>query len=57
MRFSDLIGRAMLERARILDEESDYTEENALSGFYWLNDNCAMLNAEMYELFGYPIYQ
>ncbi len=57
VRFSDLIGRAMLERARILDEEGGYIEENAPSGFYWLDDNCAMLNAEMYELFGYPILE
>ncbi len=55
VRFSDLIARSMLERARVLDEEGGYTEENAPSGFYWLDDNCAMLNAEMYELFGYPI--
>jgi len=57
VRFSDLISRSVLERARILDEEGSYTEENAPSGFYWLDDNCAMLNVEMYELFGYPILE
>ena len=57
IRFSDLIARSMLERARVLDEEGGYTEENAPPGFYWLDDNCAMLNAEMYELFGYPILE
>ncbi len=55
VRFSDIIARAMLERARVLDVEAGYTEENAPSGFYWLDDNCAMLNTEMYEMFGYPI--
>ncbi len=54
-RFSDLILRAMLERARILDEEAGYTPETAPHGFYWCDDNCAMLNADMYEFFGYPI--
>lgn len=57
VRFSDLIARAILERARILDEEGGYAEGEAPSGFYWLDDNCAMLNPEMYELFGYPILQ
>jgi uroporphyrinogen decarboxylase len=56
-RFSDLIARAILERARILDEEGGYTEENAPPGFYWLDDNCAILNAQMYEMFGYPILE
>jgi uroporphyrinogen decarboxylase len=57
IRFSDLIAQAMLERARILDKEGGYTGENAPSGFYWLDDNCALLNTEMYELFGYPILE
>jgi len=55
VRFSDLIARAILARARVLDEESGYSEEDAPRGFYWLDDNCAMLNEQMYELFGYPI--
>ncbi len=54
-RFSDLIARALLARARVLDEEGGYTAKNAPRGFYWLDDNCAMLNAEMYAFFGYPI--
>jgi uroporphyrinogen decarboxylase len=56
-RFRDLIRRAMLERARVLDEEAGYTPETAPRGFYFLDDNCALLNAEMYEFFGYPILQ
>ena len=54
-RFRDLILRAMLERARVLDEEAGYTPKTAPHGFYFCDDNCAMLNAGMYEFFGYPI--
>lgn len=54
-RFRDLILRAMLERARILDEEAGYTQETAPRGFSFADDNCALLTPEMYEFFGYPI--
>jgi uroporphyrinogen decarboxylase len=54
-RFRDLILKAMLERARILDEEAGFTPATAPGGFYWCDDNCALLNAELYEFFGYPI--
>lgn len=54
-RFRDLILRAMLERARILDEEGGYTPETAPHGFGFADDNCCMLNAEMYGFFGWPI--
>jgi uroporphyrinogen decarboxylase len=56
-RFRDLILRAMLERARILDEEAGYTPATAPRGFYFCDDNCCMLNAEMYEFFGYPVLE
>lgn len=54
-RFRDLIRRAMLERARILDEEAGYTPETAPRGFSFKDDNCALLTPDMYEFFGYPI--
>ena len=54
-RFSDLILQSMLERARILDEEAGYTPETAPRGFSFADDNCCLLNPEMYELFGYPV--
>jgi uroporphyrinogen decarboxylase len=54
-RFSDVLCRAILERARVLDEEGGFTPETAPHGWGWCDDNCCMLNAEMYELFGYPI--
>ncbi len=54
-RYRDLILRAMMERARILDEEAGFSPETAPHGWGWADDNCAMLNAEMYEFFAYPI--
>ena len=54
-RFRDLILAAMLGIARILDEEAGFAPEDAPRGFYWCDDNCAMLTADMYEFFGYPI--
>ena len=54
-RLRDLILRAMLERARVLDEEAGYTPETAPRGFAFLDDNCALLTPDMYEFFGYPI--
>lgn len=56
-RYRDVIIRAMLERARILDEEAGFTPANAPHGWGWWDDNCALLNAEMYEFFGWPILQ
>jgi uroporphyrinogen decarboxylase len=54
-RFSALILRAMLERAKILDEEAGYSPETAPRGFGFRDDNCALLTPDMYRLFGYPI--
>ncbi len=51
VRFRDLMIRAMLERARILDEESGQFPH----GFQFNDDNCCLLTADMYELFAYPI--
>ena len=54
-RFRDLILRALLERARVLDEEAGFTPPSAPRGWGWADDNCCLLNPEMYEFFGYPI--
>lgn len=54
-RFRDVICRAILERARILDEEAGFTGETARHGWYWCDDNCCLLNPDMYRLFGWPI--
>jgi len=54
-RFRDLILKAVLARARVLDEEAGFTPETAPHGWAWCDDNCAMLTADIYEFFGYPI--
>jgi uroporphyrinogen decarboxylase len=54
-RFRDLILRAMLERARILDEEAGFTRETRPHGFWFADDNCALLTPDLYESFAYPI--
>ena len=56
-RFRDVILRAILERARILDEEAGYRLETAPHGWGWADDNCAMLSAGLYEFFGWPILE
>ena len=54
-RLRDTILRAMLGKVRIQDKEAGHTPETAPRGFSFADDNCALLNAEMYEFFGYPI--
>ncbi|MBN1669697.1 MAG: hypothetical protein JXR37_01610 [Kiritimatiellae bacterium] len=54
-RFRDAILAAMLEIARVLDEEAGYTPETAPRGFSFCDDNSALLTPQMYEFFGYPI--
>lgn len=54
-RLRDAMRRAMLEKIRIHNEEAGYTRENAPRGFSFADDNCALLNADMYAFFGYPI--
>ncbi len=54
-RFSRLILRSMLEMARIYDEEAGYTPETAPHGWSFADDNCVLLNPDMYKFFGYPV--
>lgn len=54
-RFRDTILRAMLEIARVLDEEAGDTPKTAPHGFSFADDNCYLLSPAMYEFFGYPI--
>jgi uroporphyrinogen decarboxylase len=56
-RFRDTITRALLERARIIDEEAGYTPETVPHGWTWADDNCCNLTADMYEFFGSPILE
>jgi uroporphyrinogen decarboxylase len=54
-RLRDLILRAMLERARILDEEAGFTRQTCPRGFWFFDDNCSLLTPDLYEFFSYPI--
>lgn len=54
-RFRDVILKAILMRARVLDEEAGYTAETAPHGWGWADDDCCLLSPNMYEFFGYPI--
>ena len=57
IRFSDVIGRAILARARVLDEEAGLTPETARKGWSWADDNCCLFNPAMYEAFAMPIHR
>ena len=54
-RFRDTILAAMLALAQLLDAEAGYTAEDFPRGFSFADDNCVLLNPEMYEFFAYPI--
>ncbi len=56
-RFSDVLGRAILARARVLDEEAGLTPESAGRGWNWADDNCCLFNPDMYEAFAMPIHR
>lgn len=54
-RLRDTMLRVMLDIRRVLDEEAGETGQTKVRGFQFNDDNCCLLNAEMYEFFGYPI--
>lgn len=57
-RFSELIGRAIQERARLIDAEADPQSVAArASGWGWADDNCCLFTPEMYEFFAMPIHR
>ncbi len=57
-RLSTVIGRAILERARVLDVERGWTgATDGDHGWGWADDNCCLLNKEMYDFFARPILQ
>lgn len=56
-RFSDVIGRAILARARLFDDEAGHTPETAPKGWWWADDNCCMFTPEMYDVFAMPIHR
>ncbi len=56
-RLRDTIIRVMIELAEVLDAEAGRTGDAKPRGWYWLDDNCCLLNPQMYEFYGYPIVQ
>lgn len=56
-RFSDTIAKVLLGYIDIFIEESGQTQDNFQHGFGFADDNCCLLTADMYELFGLPILQ
>jgi uroporphyrinogen decarboxylase len=56
-RYSDVVGRAILGRAQVLDEEAGLTRETAPHGWSWADDNCCLFNPAMYEAFAMPIHR
>ena len=56
-RYSEILTRAIIQRARILDEERGWSPAEAAGGWYWLDDNCCLLNPDMYALFAAPIIE
>ena len=50
-RFSDTMADVIIKITEIMDIEAG----KETSGFHFNDDNCCMLNAELYELFGYPV--
>ncbi len=56
-RFSDVLGRAILARARRIDEEAGFTPETAPRGWSWADDNCCLFTPDMYEAFAMPIHR
>ncbi|TVR56632.1 MAG: hypothetical protein EA426_13260 [Spirochaetaceae bacterium] len=56
-RFGDLIARAIIARARLIDQEAGFTEETAPRGWSWADDNCCLFTPEMFEFFAMPIHR
>ncbi len=56
-RFGEVLGRAILARARLLDEEAGLTPEQAQGRWSWADDNCCLFTPDMYETFAMPIHR
>ncbi len=53
-RFSQAITHVTLGMAQVMDEEAGVNRDSR-RGFSFADDNSCLLNADMYELFGYPV--
>ena len=56
-RFSDVLRRAILARARVFDEEAGFTPETTPRGWGWADDNSCLFTPAMYETFAMPIHR
>lgn len=54
-RFSKVIGDVITGMAEIMDQEAGWQPGKEPGRFSFADDNCYLLNTEMYESFGYPI--
>jgi uroporphyrinogen decarboxylase len=57
VRLADIIGKAIVAIARVLDEEAGFTPETAPRGWSWADDNSCLFNAKAYECFAMPIHR
>ncbi len=56
-RFSEVLGRAILARARVLDEEAGLTPTTAQGRWGWADDNCCLFTPQMFAAFAMPIHR
>lgn len=56
-RFSEVLGRAILARAHVLDEEAGLTPATAQGRWSWADDNCCLFTPEMFATFALPVHQ
>lgn len=55
LRASKTVGDVLCGYIDILAREAGYGEDEPIGRFSFYDDNCMMLNPQMYELFAYPI--
>lgn len=56
-RFSEVLGRAILARARVLDEEAGLSPEHAQGRWSWADDNSCLFTPDMFDRFAMPIHR
>ena len=56
-RFSDLIARAILARAEVLDAEAEPEDVAKAMAWSWADDNSCLFSPEIYDFFAMPIHR
>jgi uroporphyrinogen decarboxylase len=56
-RFSDVLARAILARAAVLDGEAEAENVARAKHWSWADDNCCLFSPEMFEFFAMPIHR